>query len=59
VWTAVGMLTLVLEVPAADGLALPRGYAHATGRTADDVAADLVGRRLAPDRLGTGAGSEH
>ena len=53
------MLTLALEVPAADALALLRGYAYAAGRTADDVAADLVERRLAPDRLRTGAGSEH
>jgi hypothetical protein len=58
-WMAVGMLTLALEVPAADALALLRGYAYAAGRTADDVAADLVERRLAPDRLRTGAGSEH
>ncbi len=55
---AVGMLTLALEVPAADALALLRGYAYATGRTADDVAADLVERRLTPDRLRAGAGSE-
>src|SRR3712207_5282005 len=45
-WMAVGMLTLALEVPAADALALLRGYAYAAGRTADDVAADLVERRL-------------
>ncbi|SHN59546.1 hypothetical protein SAMN05660350_00891 [Geodermatophilus obscurus] len=48
-WMAVGMLTISLQVPAADALALLRGYAYAAGRTADDVAADLVERRLPPD----------
>lgn len=54
-WVAVGMLMLALEVPTADALALLRGYAYATGRTADDVAAELVERRLRPERLLEGA----
>ena len=57
-WMAVGMLMLALEVPAADALALLRGHAYAAGRTADDVAADLVERRLLPERLRAGADSD-
>jgi hypothetical protein len=58
-WMAVGMLTLVLEAPAPDALAVLRGYAYAAGRTADDVALDLVERRLRPDQLREDAGSDH
>jgi hypothetical protein len=57
-WLAVGMLMAALEVPAADALALLRGHAYAAGRTADDVAADLVERRLQPGRLRAGEGSD-
>ncbi|SFO21777.1 hypothetical protein SAMN05660359_02120 [Geodermatophilus obscurus] len=41
-WMAVGMLLPALEAPGTDALAVLRGYAHAAGRTADDVADDLV-----------------
>ena len=58
-WMAVGMLVITLQAPTADALARLRGYAYATGRTADDVATDLVERRLLPDRLCEDAGSQH
>ncbi|WP_448624938.1 ANTAR domain-containing protein [Geodermatophilus sp. URMC 64] len=57
-WLAVGMLTLALGRPAADALALLRGHAYAAGRTADDIATELVERRLHPGQLGEDAGSE-
>jgi hypothetical protein len=57
-WLAVGMLVLALEVPTPDALAVLRGYAYAAGRTADDVATDLVERRLEPEQLGEGADSD-
>ena len=57
-WRAVGLLVVALEVPAEDALALLRGHAYAAGRTADDVAADLVERRLQPERLRAGEGSD-
>jgi hypothetical protein len=57
-WMAVGMLMLALEASAPDALAVLRGYAYAAGRTADDVALDLVERRLQPDQLGEDAGSD-
>jgi hypothetical protein len=56
-WMAVGMLPLVLEASAPDALAILRGYAYASGRTADNVALDLVERRLRPDQLREDAGS--
>lgn len=57
-WMAVGLLAIALDVPAADALALLRGFAYATGRTADDVAADLVERRLLPEQLDEDAARE-
>ena len=57
-WMAVGMLMLALEAPAADALAVLRAYAYAAGRTADDVATDLVERRLPPEWLREDAGSD-
>ncbi|MGR6964042.1 ANTAR domain-containing protein [Geodermatophilus sp. URMC 61] len=56
-WLAVGMLMLALQAPAPDALAVLRGYAYAAGRTADDVAIDLVERRLRPEQLREDAGS--
>lgn len=50
-WMAVGMASYALGVPVADGLAVLRGHAYAAGRTVDDVAADLVTGRVAPDHL--------
>jgi hypothetical protein len=57
-WMAVGMLMLALEASAPDALAVLRGYAYAAGRTADDVATDLVERRLHPEQLREDAGSD-
>src|SRR4051812_8142440 len=57
-WMAVGMLMLALEAPAPDALAVLRGYAYAAGRTADDIALDLVERRLRPHQLREDAGSD-
>ena len=45
-WMAVGMVMLASEVPAPDALALLRGHAYSADRTADDVADDLVERRI-------------
>ncbi|MGY1642627.1 hypothetical protein ACI782_16080 [Geodermatophilus sp. SYSU D00703] len=59
VWTAVGMLILALKAPAPDALAVLRGYAYAAGRTADDVAIDLVEQRLRPEQLRGAAGSDN
>jgi hypothetical protein len=50
-WMAVGMLMLALKALAPDALAVLRAYAYAAGRTADDVAIDLVERRLQPEQL--------
>ena len=57
-WMAVGMLALALEASTPDALAVLRSYAYASGRTADDVALDLVARRLRPDQLREDADSE-
>jgi ANTAR domain len=51
VWMAVGSLMLALQLRTDDALGLLRGYAYASGRTLDDVADDLVQRRIHPDRL--------
>jgi hypothetical protein len=55
---AVDVALRFVEAPAPDALAILRGYAYASGRTADDVALDLVERRLRPDRLREDAGSD-
>jgi hypothetical protein len=57
-WRAVGMLMLAFKLPAADALSQLRGYAYAAGRTADDVAIELVERRLQPHQLREDAGSD-
>ncbi len=57
-WMAVGMLGIALDVPTTDALALLRGFAYASGRTVDDVAADLVAQRLRPEQLREDAGSQ-
>ena len=46
---ATGMISVQLEVSAAEALVRLRAHAYAEGRTLRDVAADVVGRRL---RLG-------
>lgn len=45
---ATGMLIAEHRIPADQALALLRGYSFAAGRTVEEVAADLVGRRLHP-----------
>jgi hypothetical protein len=50
-WMAVGMLILTLRLPPADALALLRGHAYAANRTVDDLAADLIDRRVDPHEL--------
>jgi hypothetical protein len=50
-WMAVGMVMLALQLPAEDVLALLRAHAYVDDRTVDDLAADLVDRRLDPARL--------
>ncbi len=49
---ATGMLVAEHAVPADQALARLRGHAFATGRLVDEVAADLVGRRLHPGEIG-------
>ena len=56
-WMAVGMLMIALGAPAQDALAVLRGYAYAAGRTADDVAIDLLDHHLQPEQLREDAGS--
>jgi hypothetical protein len=52
------MLMLALEAPAPDALAVLHGYAYAADRTADDVALDLVERRLRANQPRDDAGSD-
>ena len=49
VWEATGKLALHLGVDVPEALALIRGRAYSAGRTADDVAADLLTGTLATD----------
>jgi hypothetical protein len=46
VWQAVGMVNVGLELPTPDSLALLRSYAYAHDAVLDDVADDVVQRRL-------------
>ena len=48
---ATGMLVAEHRIPAAQALALLRGYCFATGRMVEEVAADLVSRRLHPREI--------
>lgn len=50
-WMAVGMVILALRVPPSDALAVLRGHAYATDRTVDELAADLIDRRVHLDAL--------
>lgn len=45
---ATGMIVAALDIPAAQALARLRGYAFAHGRLVDEVASDIVDRRLSP-----------
>lgn len=49
---ATGMVVAALGIPAAQALARLRGYAFANGRLVDEVASDIVARRLSPHDLG-------
>ena len=57
-WTAVGLVMAALHVPFTDALGLLRAHAYATDRTADDLAADLVARRIDPEELREDADSD-
>ncbi len=48
---ALGFLNVALEITAPDALALLRGRAFAAGRTVDDIARDVIDRRLPADAL--------
>ncbi len=48
---ATGILIAAFGIPAEQALARLRGYAFATGRLVDDVARDIVTRRIAPTEL--------
>lgn len=50
---ATGMVVAEFAIPAEQALARLRGYAFATGRLLDDVAADLVAHRLHPAVIDT------
>jgi hypothetical protein len=51
VWEAMGLVALALEQDPATALAVLRAAAYATGRSVDDVAADVLDGRLKPDEL--------
>jgi hypothetical protein len=51
VWEAIGRLGVDLEITAPAALALMRGHAYGSGRSVDDVAADLLAGRLHPAQL--------
>jgi hypothetical protein len=51
VWEAMGKVGVDLEIGAPEALALLRAGAYGSGRTVDDVAADLLAGRLRPTDL--------
>lgn len=51
VWQAIGMATVELGLSSADALARLRSYCYGHNRLLDDVAADIVERRLPLDQL--------
>ncbi len=51
VWQAMGRLCVDLELDAPAALDLMRAYAYGSGRSIDDVAADLLADRLHPAQL--------
>jgi hypothetical protein len=46
-----GMLTVGLDVTSTDALALLRAHAYATDRIVDDLASDIVSRRIPTQHL--------
>ncbi len=55
VWEAMGRLVVVLALDVPAALDLMRAHAYGSGRSIDDVAADLLADRLHPDELQGGA----
>lgn len=55
VLVAMGMMNVSLAITAEDALALLRSYAYSVDRTVDDVADDLVTRKLTMNQLSAGA----
>lgn len=55
IWTAVGIITLDLEIDSADALALLRSFSFGSERLIDDVVADIADRVLTPAQLWAGA----
>lgn len=51
VWEVVGRLGVELEITAPAAMTLMRAHAYGSGRTLDDVAADLLAGRLRPAEL--------
>lgn len=51
VWEAMGRLGIDLDLTAPAALDLMRAYAYGSGRSVDDVAADLLADRLHPTQL--------
>jgi hypothetical protein len=51
VWEAMSMTSVALDVDVDEALAVLRAHAYATGRTVDDLAADVVTGRLDPGGL--------
>jgi hypothetical protein len=57
VWQAIGRTSLALDTAEPEALAVLRAHAYATGRTVDDLAADVVDGRADPVGMaGGGAG---
>jgi hypothetical protein len=54
VWKALGVLGIELELTAPAALDLLRAYCYGTGRSVDDVAADLLAGRLRAEQLRAG-----
>ena len=52
VWQAMGMVSVIRDLDTGDALEVLKAHAFATGRVADDVAADIVAGRLDPRALG-------
>jgi hypothetical protein len=52
VWEALGMVSALCDLDQADALQVIKAHAFATGRVVDDVAADLLARRIDVGALG-------
>jgi len=58
VWQAIGFVSVGLELDSADALVLLRAQAYGADRDLDDVAADVLARRLPLAELSASAGSQ-